>query len=149
MDNQPEFSTPEHLAIIREHRRQTFWQILFPIIVLIVLVFAAMLTLIATTAGAGNFTDTRYANIATIWLIMLMTVFAIIFFVILSGVVFGLFMALGALPDLAAKGEYYAALMAIMVRQVTDKITSPIISVKGGFAGGREFFHRLGRVFRP
>jgi hypothetical protein len=32
---------------------------------------------------------------------------------------------------------------------VSDKIASPIISVKGGYAGMQEFFRRLGRVFRP
>lgn len=133
---------------IREHRRQTFWQVLFPVILLSLVIIAVIVFLIITTGGAGNDVDTRWANISLIWLIIPTMVMSMIPLALAAAFVFLLAKLLSVAPNYLEKAQNFMAQVEVESRKYADKVAKPVISVKGGFAGVREFFRELAQRIR-
>lgn len=146
MDTQRLLSSPTQSETIQDHRRQTFWQILFPVILAsLVVVGLAVFLIITTGSPAGYDTGVKWAGISLIWLIIPTLLSCFIFLVILVGLIYLMAKALGAVPGLGAKGQYYAARMAEISQNLGNKVASPVIKTKGFFAGARRFRSEVGQ----
>ena len=123
------------MAAYRKHRRQMFWQILFPVLLLTVVVIAVTVYLIVITANPASQVDTQWANISVIWLALPTILTCLIFMALTGGLVFLMAKLLGKMPGWMAVAQYYAARMAQMAESVGNKAAAPVIKTRGMLAG--------------
>jgi hypothetical protein len=108
------------------HRRQVFWQIYFPLIIIVSLVlFAGIGVLLASASGSGDIT--LWGDISLIWLISPMLVLILISFVALVGMVYLLWQILKVLPSYTRQLLEIFLLVQIRVRKASDAAASPFI----------------------
>lgn len=148
MDTQHLLATHLESDTIRNHRRQTFWQVLFPVLLAGLVLIAILILLIITTSARGNVQDTHWANISLIWLIIPTLASSLIFLMLLAGLIFLLAKLLGVLPKYGALGQYYAARMVDMACSLSAKVSSPILSVNSATAGSKEFINKIRQGIR-
>ncbi len=143
METQPLLSIAVQAEALRKHRRQTFWQVLFPVILASLLLVALAVLAMVTTSGAGNDLDTHWANVSLIW-ILLPTIFgSLIWLAILGGLIFGMVKLLGVLPNAFAIIQHALMRASQIVTNVSDKVSAPVIKTKGFWAGARRLKNRL------
>jgi hypothetical protein len=147
MNTERAFLTPSQLTAVRDHRRQTFWQILFPVILAGVILVAVTVFLVVTTRYSGSTLDTRWANISLIWLLLPSIAFSVILLALLGGLIFLMVKALNGLPKFGAKAQYYAVSASQIVRNFSDKVSSPVIGVKGAWAGLQDLVIQIRKLF--
>lgn len=138
-------STSAQIQATRDHRRQTFWQILLPVILISLALLAIVVLAMVTTAAPTNDYDTHWANISLIWLSIPTMLSCLIFMVVLFGFIFIMTKALGATPLFSAKILYYTKMVGGMVRNLGDKAVSPVMNVNSGWAGLQELVRRIRR----
>lgn len=148
MDTQHLLSSPKETPAFRGHRRQTFWQIQFPLILAGLIVIAVTVFLIVITAGHGNTVDTHWADISLIWLILPVLAGSLIPLALLGGLIFLMAKLLGALPKYGALGHYYAIRVTEIAKLIGDKVTAPVIAVKSRGAAVKSFFEQLRQRFK-
>ncbi len=98
-------------ASYQAHRRDFLWQILVPMIVVLILVIIASVF----TAMRPLETASLWADISTIWLLIPLLIFALITLVILGGIIYGMAKLLNITP-------VYTQKLYALVRFVTKKI---------------------------
>jgi hypothetical protein len=119
-------SLPERNPLTRAvHRREVFWQIIFPLII-----GAALILALAVGAGLVSYnTASQAANISTIWLILPALALTFIFTLVLAAVTYGLIRLIGILPPYAALAQNFFVLVNQKVRKVSDQAAEPVIKV--------------------
>lgn len=123
------------------HRRQYLSQIFLPIIVAIVIIIAlAALTGVAAFGANGN--ATRWSAVSTIWLLIPVLLFGLIFLAILSGLVYLLARILKILPNYTFSAQYYANLAASKIKHFSNMATRPVFFVEEIKASLKEIFGR-------
>jgi hypothetical protein len=147
MNTERVFVTPSQLTAVRDHRRQTFWQILFPVILAGVIVIAVTVFMIVSSSNPSSMLDTRWANISLIWLLIPSIALSLIPLALLGGLVFLMVKALNGLPKLGARAQYYAVSASQITRNISDKISSPVIGVKGIWAGLHNLVNQIRKTF--
>jgi Na+-driven multidrug efflux pump len=127
-----------------QHRKQRTLQILLPIWLGILVVLAVAVLVILTAAGKGpEDMLTSAAGTALIWLILPALLFALIFCLLLFGLIYLLAKVLNILPSYTNLAQQYAKLIAALVLLWANKAVSPIISVRGLGASVRTLFRGL------
>ena len=121
---------PKHLSLPKPnplsraaHRRQVFWQIIFPLIL-------GALLILALAVGAGlvsSQTASQAANISTMWLILPVFSFIFIITLVLAAVTYGLIRLIGILPPYAALVQNFFVAVSQKVRKVSDQAVEPVI----------------------
>ena len=92
------------------HRRNFLWQILVPmLVVLILVVIASVFTAIRPPATAS-----LWADISTIWVLIPLLIFALITLLILAGLIYGMAKLLNITP-------IYTQKLYLFIRRVTEK----------------------------
>ncbi len=143
MESQPLLSDALQAEALRAYRRQRFWRIYFPVILAGLVVIALSIFLMVTTAGGGNDQDTHWANISLIWLLIPTILGSLIWLVLLGGLIFAMVKVLQVLPPAAATVTHYLMRVSQIACDVSDKVSAPVIKVKGLYAGARRFKNRL------
>ena len=122
----------------QNHRRQFWAQIFLPLILAVIIVIAvAVLTGIAAFGSNGD--APRWAAISTIWLVIPVMAFGLLFFVILAGLVYLLTQALKTLPPYTSKAQYYVKRGASEIKRYSDKTAEPVLFIEGIKASIRAF----------
>jgi hypothetical protein len=138
-------SVPERNPLTRAvHRREVFWQIIFPSIIGAVLILA-----LAVGAGlVSSNTASQAANISAIWLILPAFSFTFIITLVLATVTYGLIRLIGILPPYAALVQNFFAAVNQKVRKVSDQAAEPVIKAASARARLNALFGRkpAGRV---
>ena len=98
-------------ASYKAYKRDFLWQILLPIIIILILVIAASVF----TAMRPPATASLWADISVIWLLIPLLFFALIILIILGGMVYGMAKLLDITPAYTRK--FY-----LLIRRVTHKI---------------------------
>jgi Na+-transporting methylmalonyl-CoA/oxaloacetate decarboxylase gamma subunit len=123
------------------HRRQLWRQIILPLLLAGLLVVA-----IAALAGVATFGEggdaPRWAAISTIWLVIPLMGFGLLFLVILVGLIYLLARALQVAPPYSAKAQYYVNRAASETRRISDLAVKPILFLEGVSASLKTLFHR-------
>ncbi len=130
---------PESHSSYRNHRRQLWRQILLPFLLAVVLVIA-----VAVLAGLAAFSEEgdspRWAAIATIWLVIPLIGFGLLFLTISFGLVYALARALQIIPSYSAKAQYYVHRAAGQIQRVSDLAVQPVLFLESMTAGLKAFF---------
>jgi len=131
--------TPENHPSYKNHRRQFWLQIFLPMLIAVLLIIAvAVWTGIATFGQGGD--SPRWAAISTIWLVIPVMFFSLLFLAILIGLIYLLAKALNAIPLYAIKGQYYVNRGADEAQRLSDMATKPVLFIEGIRASVKAFF---------
>jgi len=114
----------------KEHRRQFWIQIFLPII-LAVLLILAVAVLMSLAAFGGSPDTPRWAAVSTIWLVIPVMFFSLVFLILLAGFVFLLARLLKIIPPYTSKAQYYVNRGTSEVKRFSDKTTEPILFLEG------------------
>lgn len=128
---------------MRNHRRQKFWRITFPVILAGLIVVALTVLAIVTTAGGGNTQDSHWANISLIWLLIPSIFGGIIMLAVVGGLIFVMVKLVNAVPNAAATLQHYMIRVSQIARTVSDKVSAPVIKTKSTYAAARRMKNRL------
>jgi hypothetical protein len=94
----------------------------------------------ATFSENGD--STRWAAISTIWLVVPVTIFGLLFFAVLAGLICLLARALKVSPPYTAKAQYYVNRITSAIRRFSDMATRPVLFLEGIKASLKAFFGR-------
>ncbi len=125
-------------ASYRAYKRDLRWQIIFPIVVVVLLFVAVSVT----TAMRGNETVSQWADVSTIWLLIPLLIFAIINILILAGLIYGLAKLLDITPIYTNKLQGFIRLAGEKIEAFADSATQPIFTIEGFFASLRRIFRQ-------
>jgi len=124
-----------------KHRRQLWRQVILPLSLAALLVVAV--AALAGLAAFGEGDDSpRWAAISTIWLVIPLMGFGLLFLVILVGLIYLLARALQVTPPYSAKAQYYVNRAASETRRISDLAVKPILFLEGLFASLKTLFRR-------
>jgi len=129
-----------------KHRRQLWRQIVLPLSLA-----ALLMAAVAALAGAATFSEggdsPRWAAISTIWLVIPLMGFGLLFLVVLFGLIYLLARALQVIPPYSAKAQSYVNRAAGETRRISDLAVKPILFLDGLFASLKTLFgkYRLPR----
>jgi hypothetical protein len=131
---------PQNHYSYQEHRRQFWLQIFLPVILAVLLIMAV--AVITGIAAFGNDNSTIWAAISTIWLVIPVMVFGLLFLAILAGLVYLLARGLQALPPYTSNAQYYANHAASEIKRFSDIATRPVIFLNSLAASLKAIFGR-------
>ena len=120
------------------YRRSVFWQVTLPLMLGIVIFLGAGLGV----ALADNNAVSRWADVATLWLLLPWLLVTLIFLVILGGLAYLMARLLIALPPFAHRVQIVFARIAALVRQYSDQATEPVLRYDSFWAGLRTLWRR-------
>jgi heme/copper-type cytochrome/quinol oxidase subunit 2 len=116
----------------KDHKRETFWQITFPLILGVI--FVLILATLTFLAATGDGRIAQAADAALIFLIIPLMLFTLISTIIFAAITFGMIKLNSTLPF------YFKQLQDVLVRvrqQVqmgSDKSVEPILKIQSFFA---------------
>ena len=125
---QPERNPKTHQA----HKRETFWQITFPLIV--GLVFVLILATLILVAATGDGRLAQAADAALVFLIIPLMLFTLIFTIIFAAVAFGIIKLNDVLPIYSKQAQDAFARVRQQVQLGSDKAVEPILKIQSFFA---------------
>ena len=126
MKSQPSRNHPSY----QNHRRQFWTQIFLPMILAVLFILVvAVITGIAAFGQNGD--SPRWAAISTIWLVIPVMFFGLIFFALVAGLVYLLAQALKVIPPYSAKAQYYVDRGASEAQRFSDMATKPVLFLEG------------------
>ncbi|MBT3190611.1 MAG: hypothetical protein HN736_18115 [Anaerolineae bacterium] len=109
-------------ASYQAHKQDFVWQILAPILVALILVISASVAVAISPAASASL----WADISTIWIIIPLLVFAFIFLVILSAVIYGMTKLLDITPIYTQKLTALIYLAKEKIEHAADTSAKPI-----------------------
>jgi hypothetical protein len=118
-----------------KHRRETFWQIRFPLIVFLLLILLGAVIVILAPAEKTSI----YADIAMIYIITLMMVVIILLCVLMIGSVYFARQILQKLPFYMFQAQEFMFKMRRRVMTVSNRSVEPILRVRSASEGVRAF----------
>jgi uncharacterized membrane protein len=114
----------------QNHRRQFWTQIFLPMILAVL--FILVVAVITDIAAFGQNGDSpRWAAISTIWLVIPVMFFGLIFFALVAGLVYLLAQALKVIPPYFSKAQYYVDRGASEAQRFSDIATKPVLFLEG------------------
>ena len=135
----PQFS--KNHPSYQNHRRQFWTQIFLPMI-LTVLLIIAMAVITGMAAFGANDNSPIWAAISTIWLVIPVMFFGLLFLVLLVGLVYLLARTLQVLPPYTSKTQYYVNRGASEVKRFSDMAAKPVLYIEGIMASIKAIFGR-------
>ncbi|MGB7877029.1 MAG: hypothetical protein WBL25_21815 [Anaerolineales bacterium] len=132
----------ENRPSYQDHRRQFWTQIFLPMIVAVLLIIAvAVIT--GLTAFGANDRSPIWAAISTIWLVIPVMFFGLIFLVLLVSLVYLLARTLQILPPYTSKAQYYVDRGASEAKRFSDMAAKPVIFIEGIMASLKAIFGQI------
>ncbi|MCP4139508.1 MAG: hypothetical protein GY755_04310 [Chloroflexi bacterium] len=125
-------------ASYQAHRRDFIWQILLPMLLVLVLVVIASVF----TAMRPSATASLWADISTIWLLIPLLIFALITLVILAGLIYGMAKLLDITPFYTQKLYALICLLTEKIKNAADSSAKPIFFVEELSASIKSIFGR-------
>lgn len=116
------------------HRNQTFWQIYLPLAVGFA-AFLALGILVVLSQETGNPEISRWAAIATIWLILPVLAIGIVALLVNLLFIFLFSKINNSLPDYGRLARFYTYRFSWQIQKLADRLVEPGISIRSNFAG--------------
>lgn len=114
------------------HKRETFWQITFPLI--IGLVFVVILGVLTVVAATGGGRIAQAGNTALIILIVPLMLATIVFTIIFAAVAYGIIKLNETLPIYTRQAQDAFARVRQQVQMGSDKAVEPFLKTQSFFA---------------
>lgn len=128
----------------RRHKRQRFWQILLPVILGGLITLSVAVLMAATIAGVPTgLNESQGADTSLIWIIIPLMLAALVFALILMGLIYGIAKLLNILPGYAQLVQYYVRLAADKIQSGAKQAPAPIIKLESLSASVGAFFTAL------
>jgi hypothetical protein len=124
----------------RNHRRQVWWQVLFPI-----LLFGAIIAAVAVLAAWGTNSNAQVAqwgNISAVFLILPVLALLLVGSVILGLIIYGMTRLLKVLPSYLRLVQLFIERVGEFFRKIADTTAKPVIATNSAWAGVRKIFSR-------
>ena len=121
------------------HRRQVFWQITLPLVVL-ALIFLA-LTVVVSLSGAGL--QSRWADISAIWCLCPNLIVLLLCVGSLGGMSYGLFRLQRVLPGKLFSLQKFSLKVRDGVQKASDAAVEPVLKVHSSRAGQKTLWKNL------
>lgn len=138
-------STVDRIKPGSRHRRQVFWQILFPVMLAAAGgVFLVVILSLATINGSN--TSAQWASISLIWMILPLLVVGILFSLLLAGMIFLLVRLTHKLPTYTHLVHTYLQIINIRSKILMDKAAKPQIDLLSWWAAEKSFWNSLLRI---
>ena len=129
-------------ASYRKHRRQVWLQVYLPAIILVILGLSlSVLIGIAAFNETGN--AQQWAAISTIWLVLPLLVFGLVFGTLVITLIYLVARLLKLLPPYTAKAQTYVYRASHKTQYYSDMAVKPVLILEGIAASIRSF---LGKV---
>jgi hypothetical protein len=125
-----------------KHRRELFWQVTVPFVVLIVLI----LLMTGLAWGLSYSEASRWADISIIMMIIPMMLFTLISAVILVGSLYGLLQLIRVIPFYSFKGFNLLLILGLQMGTIEDKILRPFVEVRAFKASLQTFGRSVKRT---
>ena len=109
---------------------------------LAILIIIAVAVITGTAAFSGTGDSPRWAAVSTIWLVIPVMIFGLIFFAILAGLIYLLARALKVMPPYSFKAQYYVNRASSETKRFSDMATKPVLFLEGLTASLKAFFGR-------
>jgi hypothetical protein len=122
MENQPPVDRPT----IRAHKAQFVWQILIPVILVVVILSGAGAVVIAN-AISDHGQIRLWADISLIWVLAPVLLFTLMCLLIVITIIYGMAKVLQYLPRYTGKTQEFFSLFAAGTRKLADGATRPIV----------------------
>lgn len=123
----------------RRHRKQVFWQILFPMLLVALLALAVGALAILGDRGQASL----WADAALVMLLPLALLMMLLPLALLVGAVIGLFALLQSAPHWFAWLQEYAAYGPAYASKWSKAVVEPILRVAGWQAAGRRALRKM------
>jgi hypothetical protein len=134
-----EFFQPRNLATRRRHRIESWWQIWFPLLLMIaVLSVGAYLLATANTASLANL-----AQLSTILIIAPLVLIGLLLLVAIGFAVYAVSFLLGWLPPLAFRLQNLTRQVTRATHQAADLVVEPVLFIDSWVGGARRLFRRF------
>ena len=114
----------------KRHRRQLTSQIILPM-VLTILLFVGMIVLISVATFRDGGDVGRWAAISTIWIVVPIMIAALIFIVLLTGMVYLLKRLIQITPTYTGQFQDLIYMVAVYIKRAADTIVKPVFLVDG------------------
>jgi hypothetical protein len=124
---------------LRAHRRQLVWQILLPVLLVVLIGLAAGVFVIR----AGQPADRLGADVALIWLVAPLLVLAVFLLVLLGLMIWGMTRLLQVTPRFSGRAQEIAGRIEGGTKKAADVFASPILRVHEVVAGIASVFKKL------
>ncbi len=130
-----------------EHRRQTFWQIKFPLLVgVLLMVLAGLGVVLAAATGGGDIS--RWSDISVIWLITPMLLLTLIISVLTAGMVYMVGKLLPVLPRYTHLLLGYFVQVSRRVESISNAAVEPFLRAHSASASMKAFQKAIRRKKR-
>jgi len=139
----PERDNQVHTSL-KKHKRQAFWQILFPLILLGGGIVAGAV-LIAISSSNGNGAVSQWAHVSTIFLVMPVMAIAIVLLLVFSGLFYLLIVIAKKTPAYSIKVQNIFSQVKSVSNQVLNGSVKPVFWIKGTLSGISKAFKGLTR----
>ena len=126
---------------IRSHKRQFVWQILAPmILVLLIGLTAGGLVISATVSGQGQ---TRvWTDVSMVWLLVPALFFALTFLLILVTTIYGMSKLLQVIPHYSGKTQVIFVMLSAETRKLADRAARPFVWLRQAGAVIKSIFRQ-------
>jgi hypothetical protein len=124
------------------HRRQTYLQIWLPFILVVIIIIAAGVYLTFLSTGYPDLGN-QVVGISTIFLVIPIMLWGILFLLILSAFIYGLLKISKLLPFYSLVFRTYVYRAAYIIHLWADRSLTPITRIKEYQAGISSFIHIL------
>ena len=114
----------------KRYRKQLISQIILPM-VLTTLLFVGMIVLISVATFRDGGDVGRWAAISTIWIVVPLIIAALIFIVLLTGMVYLLKRLLQITPTYTGQFQDFIYKIAVYIKRASDATVKPIFLVDG------------------
>ena len=108
------------------------------ILAVLLIILVAVFTGIAAFGDGGD--APRWAAISTIWLVIPVMFFGLIFFAILAGLIYLLAQALKGLPPYSSMAQHYVSRATEQVQRFSDMAAKPVLFLEGIAASLKAIF---------
>lgn len=127
----------------KKHRKQTFWQVWFPLaITILIFLFLAVFVVILTAGDqTGNF-NTKWASISLVYLSIPALISALIILVLLIATIYLAGKLYIILPEYSLKALDFLKKVSSALRMASDRISMPIIFVNSRMTALSVLFRR-------
>lgn len=138
-------SSADRSQITLRHRRQVFWQIVFPV-VLAAAGGVFLVVILSLAAINGSSASTQWASIAIIWMIIPLLVAGVFLSIILAGLIYLVALLSRKLPTFTHLVHTYVQIIGIRFGILLDRVARPQITALGRWAAVKAVFKSLWRI---
>ena len=128
----------------RQHKRQSFWQILLPILLSFLAVLAGLAFLIVIANGGDPVGQlSTWADTSLIWLLLPLMALGLAGGLLLVAMIYLLARLLKILPTYTAQVQYYFGIAETWVKAMVQRLLNPVVKVGSAQAGIKQFFKSI------